>query len=377
MATKKGFVTAVDVERSTCRVLTDNMQFLSDVSWRGTAGGSGGFGDTATPQEMDQVYLEQDGNKWVIIGYFQAQYSGGLPRPGVSKASGQRIELMDLTTLKPNSIKTNPSIPSDSRVGDRIFTTEGGGRLGVLRGGTIVAKASPLAQMILSPFGDSARLVSRNYEQFTDVDSTYKVSSRGKLYSLYEVFRSTGDSRSQRPSYTEVFGEVGVGEALGRSPIAKNKSDHEASVNGSGADVGMIRKTSTYDASNELTSFEEEYITGRLHRFVQKGSSKTEWDQTINNVMLKTHGGDTSMFNMNETSMHLDVGTSVKIDIDKNGIYLNSNGNSIIRINASGELSINCKDANINSQAVNWSASSVTFSVGGAFTVNASAINLG
>ena len=384
MSTKKGVVTAVDIERSSCRVLTDNMQFLSDVTWKGSAGGTSGYGDSNTPQEMDQVYITQMDNKWVIDGFIQAQYSGGLKRPGVSKASGERSELMDLTTLKPKSIRTNPAIPTDTRVGDRVFTTEGGGRLGVLRAGTIVAKAGPLAQLIISPYGDTARLISRNYEHFTDLDSTYKVSSRGQLYSLHEVFRTTGDSRSQRPSFTEYFGNVGVGESLGRSPMVKNKSTHGTTVSGAGADLGIVRKTSTYDAANELTSFEEEYITGRLHRFVQKGASKTESDQTLNKVSVKVHGGDTSYYNMDETSIHLDVASTVKIDITKSGIVLNSNGNAVLHIDASGAVSLQCKNIDVtcdnvgvNSKSVDWTASAVTWNVSGAFTVNASAINLG
>ena len=60
MSTKKGVVTAVDIERSSCRVLTDNMQFLSDVTWKGSAGGTSGYGDSNTPQEMDQVYDVDD-----------------------------------------------------------------------------------------------------------------------------------------------------------------------------------------------------------------------------------------------------------------------------------------------------------------------------
>jgi hypothetical protein len=72
----------------------------------------------------------------------------------------------------------------------------------------------------------------------------------------------------------------------------------------------------------------------------------------------------------------MDVGTSVKIDMDKNGVYINANGNAILRINASGAVSLDCKNISVNSQAVNWNASSVTWSVSGAFTVNAGAINL-
>jgi hypothetical protein len=233
-----------------------------------------------------------------------------------------------------------------------------------------------LAQFILSPYSDTARLVSRNYEHFTDLDSTYKVSSRGQLYSLHEVFRTTGDSRSQRASFSEIFGNVGIGEALGRNAASKTKADHSTSVSGAGADQGIVRKSKTFDVSNELTSFEEEYISGRLHRFAQKGGKKTEVDQTIDTVSFKVHGGDTSYYKMNESSIHMDVGTSVKIDMDKNGVYINANGNAILRINASGEVSLDCKNISVNSQAVNWNASSVTWSVSGAFTVNAGSINL-
>lgn len=373
---KKGMVTAVDIERSTCRVLTEDMQFLNNVQWRSLVGGSSGYGYSTTPQECDQVYLEKEPDGWVIKGFINATHSGGLPKPGVSSASASRPELMDLTLNKPANLRSNASHPQDTRVGDHIFTTEGGGRLGVLRAGTVVAKASPLAQLILSPYGDTARLVSRNYEHFTDLDSTYKVSSRGQLYSLHEIFRNTGDSRSQRASFVELFGNVGVGESLGRDAATKSKGDHGTAVSGSGADVGIVRKSKTFDASNELTSFEEEYITGRLHRFVQKGAKKVESDHTIDTLSFKVYGGDTSFYKMNETSVHLDVGTTVKIDIDKNGIYLNANGNAILKINASGAVSLDCKNISVNSQAVNWNASSVTWSVAGAFTVNAGSINL-
>lgn len=374
---KKGFITAVDIERATCRVLTENMQFLSDVTWKALCGGAGGYGDSSTPQEMDQVYITQEDGKWVITGFINVAFAGGLSRPGVSKSSGSRPELMDLTTYKPNSIKTNPSIPSDSRVGDRVFTTEGGGRLGVLRAGTIVAKASPLAQLIISPFGDTARLVSRNYEHFTDIDSTYKVSSRGQLYSLHEVFRTTADSRSQRPSFVEIFGKVGAGEALGRNHLVKNKTDHATTVANTGADKLIVRKSMTYDEANELTSIEEEYTSGKAYRIVQKGASKTECTHDKNALSISVLGGTTTHYNMNETSIHADVGNNVKLDMDANGIVLNANGAATIHINSSGEISITCSNMNINSSAVNWNASSVTFGCSGAFTVSASAINLG
>lgn len=80
---------------------------------------------------------------------------------------------------------------------------------------------------------------------------------------------------------------------------------------------------------------------------------------------------------MNETSIHADVGNNVKLDMDANGIVLNANGAATIHINSSGEISITCSNMNINSSAVNWNASSVTFGCSGAFTVSASAINLG
>ena len=373
---KKGMVTAVDIERSTCRVLTEDMQFLNNVEWRSLVGGSSGYGYSATPQECDQVYLEKEPDGWIITGYINVTHAGGLPRPGVSSASSSRPDLMNLSLNKPSALRKNASHPQDTRVGDQILTTEGGARLGVLRAGTVVAKASPLAQFILSPYSDTARLVSRNYEHFTDLDSTYKVSSRGQLYSLHEVFRTTGDSRSQRASFSEIFGNVGVGEALGRDAASKAKADHSTSVSGAGADQGIVRKSKTFDASNELTSFEEEYVSGRLHRFAQKGGKKTEVDQTIDTVSFKVHGGDTSYYKMNESSIHMDVGTSVKIDMDKNGVYINANGNAILRINASGAVSLDCKNISVNSQAVNWNASSVTWSVSGAFTVSAGSINL-
>ena len=90
-----------------------------------------------------------------------------------------------------------------------------------------------------------------------------------------------------------------------------------------------------------------------------------------NIASIKVHGGDTSYYKMDETSIHLDVGTNWKVDIDKQGIRINSNGKVVIDANTNGKLTVTTSgDMQFNASG------NVSFNAGGNFNVKASTINL-
>lgn len=58
--------------------------------------------------------------------------------------------------------------PADLMPGDRVIGARGGSLLSILAGGVASLKAGPLAQIVMSKWGDLVRIVSRNFEVFSD-----------------------------------------------------------------------------------------------------------------------------------------------------------------------------------------------------------------
>jgi hypothetical protein len=101
----------------------------------------------------------------------------------------------------------------DQIPGDRFITSESGSLLGVLAGGSILAKASPGAQIFLSRLDDIVRIVGRNFEVFSDVVKQMDVNDAGRLYRYLEYYPNLKDSLEELPAYREAYGNTAV--ALG------------------------------------------------------------------------------------------------------------------------------------------------------------------
>ena len=91
-----------------------------------------------------------------------------------------------------------------------------------------------------------------------------------------------------------------------------------------------------------MTSQQTEYANGRKHELVTTGGSTVESDTTITGKFTKVHGGDTTYFNMNESSIHFDVANDIKVDADKNGIIIDAAGQAKITIPRAGKVTVEC-----------------------------------
>lgn len=315
----EGYVAGVDLKRSECKVLSDSGQTMHGVRWLKT-GGANGYGDNDAPAEQDRVLvLRMPGSKMIILG--------GLPVPtnqnirATGPALGQQgvvpEELADFSMAQSDTVVGDQSTPADQRVGDWSRTSHGGGMISLLRAGTVLMKSSPTALFMLSPFDDLGRLVTRNWEHYTDVDSTRKISSGGAVSSVHEVYPTSARARSELPSMREVRGGA---DAVG--------------------DAGGIARRQTFDDGGVMTSQQTEYANGRKHQLVQTGGSTVETDTTITGHFTKVHGGDTTYFNMNETSIHFDVAGDIKVDANKDGIVIDAGGQGVLTIPRSGNITM-------------------------------------
>lgn len=341
-------VAGVDLDRHECKVISDNGQTIHGVRWLKTAGGSNGYGDNSSPAEGDRVLvLKLSGGRHWIQGYIPTPTRNETRAvgPAIGKQGVTPEPLADFSTLQADGVSGDQSHPLDQRVGDWTRTSHGGGMIALLRAGTVITKASPTALFMLSPFDDLGRLVTRNWEHYTDVDSTRKISSGGAVSMTHEVFPTVARARSELPSMREVRGAA---SAVG--------------------DAGGIARRTTFDDGGTMTSQQTEYANGRKHQIVQTGGSTVEMDTTITGHSTKVHGGDTSFFNMDETSVHFDVGSDIKVDATKDGIIIDSAGQAKITIPRSGSIVIECSADMLMKSGGNMdfkSGGSMNFGAGG------------
>ncbi len=318
----EGYVAGVDLKRSACKVRTDGGQTIHGVRWLKNAGGANSYGDNAAPSEQDRVMvMKLPGNQHWIFGYVPVLTNDDAKAvgPALGRQGEAPEELANFSTAQSDTVSGDQSMPADQRPGDRSWTSHGGGMIALMRAGTVLAKASPTALFMLSPFDDVGRLVTRNWEHYTDVDSIKKISSGGAVSSIHEYYPTSARARNEQPSMREIRGNAG---AVG--------------------DAGGIARRVTFDDGGNMTSQQTEYANGRKHEIVTTGGSTVESDTTITGKFTKVHGGDTTYFNMNETSIHFDVANDIKVDANKNGIIIDAGGQGKITIPRSGKIVVEC-----------------------------------
>jgi hypothetical protein len=318
----EAYVAGVDMQRHECKIRTDYGQTINGVRWLKNAGGSSSYGDNTTPAEKDRVMvMRMPNNQHWILGYIPVQTNVDIRAvgPAIGKQGMYPEELANFSVSQSDSVSGDQSHPADQRVGDWTRTSHGGGMIALLRAGTVMMKASPTSMLMLSPFDDLGRLVTRNWEHFTDVDSTRKISSGGAVSMTHEVYPTSARARSELPSMREVRGGA---DAVG--------------------DAGGIARRTTFDDAGVQTSQQTEYANGRKHQIIETGGSKVETDTTITGHSTKVHGGDTTFFNMDENTIHFDVGGDVKVDANKDGITIDVAGQGKLVIPRSGDITMEC-----------------------------------
>lgn len=209
--TISGLVTAVDTRRRVCKVITDDGHMLRNVPWEQTTGDAGRCGESWTPTPFDMVTMSTRTGQIVITGTCSQVWSARVhtnfigPRRDIDP-----LDFFHRFNLSPSSKATvrGGNCQEDQIPGDRFLTSESGSLLGVLAGGSIIAKASPGAQIFLSRLDDIVRIVGRNFEVFSDVVKQVDVNDAGALYRYIEYYPNLKDSLEEMPAYREAYGNT-------------------------------------------------------------------------------------------------------------------------------------------------------------------------
>lgn len=376
--TKVCTVTAVDLRRAVCKCVSDLGEILADVRWLLPAGGLDGNGSSYAPVENSKALVDISSGFPFIIGYIPSECTDDVRRQNIGRQDVDEEDIADYTTISTGELIRGPGTPRDQRPGDLINTGEGGAVQGVLNAGTVINKASPLAQVLCSRFGDMVRVVSRNYEHFSDVEQEQKVSIRGSLYTRNDLYRDPIKSREEIPNVINYSGNVQVAEL-----VQAIEDEGYEETTGEGEEAETVHKKYTY-ASIPVESFpatpaddfivEKTYvyndevpeegsprvptytwtrsIEGEEISLVQTTDETKKIETTKNNERITVQYTDTSGDEETETtfyqdalSFHVDITDTVSVDGNADGLIIHSgieDDSTLveIKINADGTLVI-------------------------------------
>lgn len=209
----EGTVTEVDPIRSFCKVKTLRGQNLDQVQWGQPSGGSSRAGDRVTPVMGDRVVV-MHGLGYPLIILF-------LPRTQTSDSAfpiniDTGTLAVDTGNFSPEGVNAINDVnkAGDLSVGDRVIASSGGGILAVLRGGSLLMRSSRLAEIFISKWDDVVRIVSRNFEHFTDVSSDIVKNIKGRVY-RYTGYAATSDAaKIENYGYNLYYGDVALAQAV-------------------------------------------------------------------------------------------------------------------------------------------------------------------
>jgi hypothetical protein len=209
----EGTVSEVDPIRFFCKVKTIRGQNLNQVQWLQNSGGSNRGGDRATPTMGDRVMLNNALGYPVIIGYLPKLQTSDNAFPVNIDTGEQAADTGNFSSAGVNAIN-DQNKAGDMAVGDRIIASNGGGMLAVLRGGSLLLRSSRLAEIFISKWDDVVRIVSRNFEHFTDVSSDIVKNIKGRVYRYTGYAATDSAARSETYMYNLYYGDTALAEAV-------------------------------------------------------------------------------------------------------------------------------------------------------------------
>ena len=324
----EGTVMQVDLRRQACKVLTLNGQKLDNVQWLQPYGGNERHGDRVSPRMGDRVMLSYGLGYPVIVGFLPRSQSGTASFP-LSIDSGQAP--VDTGNYAPGTpgLVGDASKPQDMLLGDRVIGSQGGGMIGLLRAGSVLVRSSRAAEIFLSRLGDLVRVVSRNFEHFTDLSSDVIRNHKGRVYRYLGVSNLFGKAKLEDYQYHQYYGDTVAAEAVKTryndppstiptmgSVIFKEQVTGQA---GDQPRAELMRRTL------DLAGTEEVYITN--------GESFTRMRAT--NGVLTFSFGDQHTITVNKDKINAHHGGGADIVLTSDGI-VSTFGSGKVEMNSSG-----------------------------------------
>lgn len=309
-------VMSVDILRFCCEVKTNHGQKLGNVQWLLPSGGSSRTGNHISPTVGDRVVISFSLSYPLIIGFL----------PPIEPFSTNPIQIDsglalgdtgNLSSMQDPDGRMNPGKPEDMVAGDQLWSSEGGGLMGLLRSGTIILRASRLAQIVISKLDDIVRIVGRNFEIFTDVFIDVAYNLKGRIYRFTGYSETHAKVRADNYSYKEYHGDTALGE------YAEDEGFIPAKYNGTYPNANTtIKKVKVIQNGNTVYTKVLD-LDGHNRRTVDK-NGVSYIDQTGEQIQLQVVDGATTTITMDGTKilMTYDDGTNYHyMQIDQTGVH--------------------------------------------------------
>ena len=298
-------VTAVDLTRAVCKCISDIGEILTDVRWLIPAGGTDGTSSSYHPVENSKVLVDISTGFPFILGAILNESTTDIRRPNIGRQSVDEPQIANYTTIKSGDLVRGPGTPRDQRPGDLVNTTDGGAIQGILSGGTVINKASPLAQLICSRYGDVVRVVARNYERFSDVDKEQKVSIRGRVYTRDDLYRDPTKSRREIPNVVRYTGNVQAAEAIHNI----EEEGYEEEIENEDGETETVHKKYTY-ANIPVDSFpeipEDDFIADKTYVYNDVEPAEGEPRIPVSTSTLDIEGAIVNKIQTVEEDIYMD-----------------------------------------------------------------------
>lgn len=351
----EGLVIQVDPLRKNCKVKTLRGQSLNQVQWTETVGNSSRGGDRVGPMMGDRVVLMYGLGYPLIFGF--------LPKPqSTDNAFPLNIDtnqvLVDTGDYSASGalIRGDSNKPTDILNGDRIISSEGGGFIGLLRAGAVVIRSSALSQIFMSKLDDVVKIVSRNWEHYTDVSTDIVKNFRGRVYRYIGYSNSFSETKSEAYRYHQYIGDTAAAEAV--------KANYNSPPGSIPTTNNILFKEQVTDGSEKMhrtvnTAGEEELLvtggSGAFTRTVTTGAQVTisYGDQntiTVNNPVIKLQRSDGAVITMDSNGIRATFSSGeinmqnsdievtfsgAKTKLDNDGVY-HTFGAHFVNVTSSG-----------------------------------------
>ena len=317
----EGTVMQIDPIREVCRVVTMKGQKLDSVYWLRPYGGNERQGDFFTPRVGDRVVLNYGLGYAVIMGFLPRPQTGSQSYP-VDLDSGQRLVDTGSYATAMGSLTSNASKPRDTLLGDRIITSQGGGVMALLRAGSVILRSSKAAEIFMSRLQDLVRVVSRNFEHFTDLGTDVYRNIQGRVYRYYALSKTYSNTSIGVFNYAQYHGDVAVAERV--------KDDYVNAPSSLPAESPTIFKehVTTDGGADRMTRTLS--VEGDEEVFVSNNESYTHSLTTAGQVLLTFK--DENRVLINDTGIDIVHRDGHRIEVHSDGVTVTHSSGHVAKV---------------------------------------------
>lgn len=354
---EEGTVIQVDPIQSLCKVKTLRGQMLTPVQWILPIGGSTRGGDRVCPHVGDRVVLSFGLGSPVIIGFLpKLQLEEGSSPVSISSGEVQ----VDTGNYSPMGRNTqgDQNKPRDFMLGDRVMTSFGGGMLGLLRSGTVILRSSRVSEIVLSKFDSLVRIVSRNWEHYSDVCSDVIRNYKGAVYRYTGYTQTLANSKVEEYQYHLYYGNTSTAEAVktGYRDTEVAATSGPVVFKEQVTDRGGVEGTSREIARRTVN------LSGEQEVWIFNGETFTRVISTAGELNLSwNRGNDKHYLSIAEASIHARHKDGADLVLDSAGVRATFQDGKVDLSSGSVKTTFGSNEFVVNASGVTGTAGAGTF----------------